>query len=429
MDEKRVYNTNVESQTVLDTPAGIKAELPLTAQAERTVIDGRHISQDILDRRDHRLIVVVGPCSIHDPAAAMDYARRLKALSDEVGDTLYIVMRVYFEKPRTTTGWKGLINDPHMNDSFDIDAGLRLARKLLTDINELGLPTGTEALDPISPQYLGDLISWSAIGARTTESQTHREMASGLSTPVGFKNGTDGSLTVAINALQSVSKPHSFLGIDQGGQVAVIRTRGNAYGHMVLRGGDKGPNYDSVTVALVEKELEKAKLPCNVVIDCSHANSNKDHNLQPLVMNDCVHQILEGNKSIVGVMLESHVPMLEALRLTRSSAGNSLYEALVAEAEEAATQGRDISQVFGRSPLVSASVAEAIHHGEANGKLGAILTDMAEFLDEENELVVRSAMSIVEPLILVTLGLAVGMVAISLFLPLFDLASMAGGGR
>jgi 3-deoxy-7-phosphoheptulonate synthase len=307
MDEKRVYNTNVESQIVLDTPAGIKAELPLTAQAERTVIDGRHMSQDILDRRDHRLIVVVGPCSIHDPAAAMDYARRLKALSDEVGDTLFIVMRVYFEKPRTTTGWKGLINDPHMNDSFDIDAGLRLARKLLTDINELGLPTGTEALDPISPQYLGDLISWSAIGARTTESQTHREMASGLSTPVGFKNGTDGSLTVAINALQSVSKPHSFLGIDQGGQVAVIRTRGNAYGHMVLRGGDKGPNYDSVTVALVEKELEKAKLPCNVVIDCSHANSNKDHNLQPLVMNDCVHQILEGNKSIVGVMLESNI--------------------------------------------------------------------------------------------------------------------------
>ncbi len=307
MDEKLVYNTNVESQDVLATPASIKSEVPLTDQAERTVIEGRHIAENILDRRDHRLMVVVGPCSIHDPVAAMDYARRLKALADEVGDTLFIVMRVYFEKPRTTTGWKGLINDPHMNDSFDIDAGLRLARKLLTDINELGLPTGTEALDPISPQYLGDLISWSAIGARTTESQTHREMASGLSTPVGFKNGTDGSLTVAINALQSVSKPHSFLGIDQRGQVAVIRTRGNAYGHMVLRGGDKGPNYDSVTVALVEKELEKAKLPRNVVIDCSHANSNKDHNLQPLVMNDCVHQVLEGNKSIVGVMLESNI--------------------------------------------------------------------------------------------------------------------------
>jgi 3-deoxy-7-phosphoheptulonate synthase len=307
MDEKRVYNTNVESQDVLDTPASIKSDLPLTERGERTVIEGRRTCEQILDRRDHRMMVVVGPCSIHDPAAAMDYARRLKALADQVKDTLFVVMRVYFEKPRTTTGWKGLINDPHMDDSFDIDAGLRLARKLLIDINELGLPTGTEALDPISPQYLGDLIAWSAIGARTTESQTHREMASGLSTPVGFKNGTDGSLTVAINALQSVLKPHSFLGIDQSGQVAVIRTRGNAYGHMVLRGGDKGPNYDSVTVALVEKDLNKAKLLCNVVIDCSHANSNKDHNLQPLVLNDCVHQILEGNKSIVGVMLESNI--------------------------------------------------------------------------------------------------------------------------
>ncbi|MGD2139539.1 MAG: 3-deoxy-7-phosphoheptulonate synthase [Burkholderiales bacterium] len=307
MDEKRVYNINVESQDVLEPPTAIKRDLPLTDRAEQTVIEGRSIAERILNHEDHRLMVVVGPCSIHDPAAAMDYARRLKAVQDEVGDTLFIIMRVYFEKPRTTVGWKGLINDPHMDDSFDIDAGLRLARKLLIDINELGLPTGTEALDPISPQYLGDLIAWSAIGARTTESQTHREMASGLSTPVGFKNGTDGSLTVAINALQSVSNPHSFLGIDQSGQVAVIRTKGNGYGHIVLRGGDKGPNYDSVTVSLVEKELEKAKLPRNIVVDCSHANSNKDHTLQPLVMNDCVHQILEGNKSIVGLMLESNI--------------------------------------------------------------------------------------------------------------------------
>jgi len=216
-------------------------------------------------------------------------------------------MRVYFEKPRTTTGWKGLINDPHMNDSFDIEEGLQLARKVLLDINELGLPAGTEALDPISPQYLSDLIAWSAIGARTAESQTHREMASGLSTPVGFKNGTDGGLQVAINALLSVSSPHSFLGINNDGQVAVIRTKGNQYGHIVLRGGAKGPNYDSVTIALVENELARNKLPANVVVDCSHANSNKDPSLQPLVMNDVTNQILEGNKAIVGAMLESNL--------------------------------------------------------------------------------------------------------------------------
>jgi 3-deoxy-7-phosphoheptulonate synthase len=307
MDEQLVYNVNVVSQDILATPEDVKRALPLTDRAELTVLESRHIVERILDRKDPRLMVVVGPCSIHDPAAAMDYARRLKELSDEVGDTLFVVMRVYFEKPRTTTGWKGLINDPHMNDSFDVGFGLRLARKLLTDINELGLPAGTEALDPISPQYLGDLVTWSAIGARTTESQTHREMASGLSTPVGFKNGTDGGLTVAVNALLSVSRPHSFLGINQQGQVAVFRTAGNRYGHIVLRGGSKGPNYDSVTIALVEKELAKHKLPANIVVDCSHANSNKDHNLQPLVMNDCVHQIMEGNQSIVGVMLESNI--------------------------------------------------------------------------------------------------------------------------
>jgi 3-deoxy-7-phosphoheptulonate synthase len=307
MDEKLVYNVNVIAQDVLATPEEIKRRVPLTDRAERTVLQGRRTLERILDREDHRLMVVVGPCSIHDPTAALDYARRLKALSDEVGDTLYIVMRVYFEKPRTTTGWKGLINDPHMNDSFDIEEGLERARKVLLDINELGLPAGTEALDPISPQYLGELVAWSAIGARTTESQTHREMASGLSTPVGFKNGTDGGLQVAINALLSVSRPHSFLGINQQGEVAIIRTRGNRYGHIVLRGGAKGPNYDSVTIALVEKELARNKLPANIVVDCSHANSNKDPALQPLVMNDVVHQVLEGNQSLVGVMLESNI--------------------------------------------------------------------------------------------------------------------------
>ena len=307
MDDKRIYNINVVAQDVLLTPEEVKRRVPMTPRAQNTVLDGRLTVENILDRRDHRFMVVVGPCSIHDPAAALDYAQRLTKLADEVSDTLYIVMRVYFEKPRTTTGWKGLINDPHMNDSFDIEEGLQLARKVLLDINELGLPTGTEALDPISPQYLSDLIAWSAIGARTTESQTHREMASGLSTPVGFKNGTDGGLLVAVNALLSVSKPHSFLGIDQDGQVAVIRTKGNRYGHIVLRGGAKGPNYDSVTIALVEKELARNSLPANIVVDCSHANSNKDPSLQPLVMNDVVHQIMEGNQSIVGTMLESNI--------------------------------------------------------------------------------------------------------------------------
>ena len=307
MDEKLVYNVNVASQDVLATPTEIKRRVPLTERAERTVLEGRQAVERILDRRDHRFVVVVGPCSIHDPVAALDYARRLKALSDEVADTIAVVMRVYFEKPRTTTGWKGLINDPHMNDSFDIEHGLQLARKVLLDVNELGLPAGTEALDPISPQYLGDLVAWSAIGARTTESQTHREMASGLSTPVGFKNGTDGGLQVAINALLSVSKPHSFLGINAEGNVAIVRTRGNGYGHIVLRGGSKGPNYDSVTIALVEKELAKNRLPANIVVDCSHANSNKDPSLQPLVLQDVAAQIAEGNGSIVGAMIESHI--------------------------------------------------------------------------------------------------------------------------
>ncbi|ABE58978.1 MULTISPECIES: 3-deoxy-7-phosphoheptulonate synthase [Chromohalobacter] len=307
MSEQQVNNINVLAQDVLVTPEALKREIPLSEEAERTVLEGRRTLQRILDGDDPRLVVVIGPCSIHDVEAARDYARRLRKLADEVSDSLYVVMRVYFEKPRTTVGWKGLINDPHLDDTFDIQEGLRTARRLLVELAEMGLPLATEALDPISPQYLQDCISWSAIGARTTESQTHREMASGLSSPVGFKNGTDGSLDVAVNALKSVAHPHNFLGIDQGGQVAVIRTRGNAYGHIVLRGGNGKPNYDSVSVTLAENELRAAGVTPNIMVDCSHANSNKDPSLQPLVMDNIANQILEGNTSIMGLMVESHI--------------------------------------------------------------------------------------------------------------------------
>ncbi len=306
MTDESIDNINVRTQEVLSTPDELKAELPLSDQARETVVAGRRTVEGILDGSDHRLLVVSGPCSIHDVDAAKDYARRLKALHDEVSDSLYLVMRVYFEKPRTTVGWKGLINDPHLDDSFHIEEGLHRARELLLYLAELGLPTATEALDPITPQYIGDLISWTAIGARTTESQTHREMASGLSTAVGFKNGTDGSLDVAINALNSAANPHSFLGINQKGQCTIIRTRGNDYGHVVLRGG-KQPNYDSVNIALCEKELHEAGLRPQLVVDCSHANSNKDPSLQSLVMENLVNQIVEGNRSIIGMMIESHI--------------------------------------------------------------------------------------------------------------------------
>ena len=307
MSNIEVHNINVASQDVLITPEQLKQALPMSAGVHDTLTDSRQVIEEILERKDHRIFVVVGPCSIHDPAAAMDYARRLKSLAAELSDTLYIVMRVYFEKPRTTVGWKGLVNDPHLDDSFKIEEGLHIGRKLLLDILELGLPTSTEALDPISPQYLQDLISWTAIGARTTESQTHREMASGLSSAVGFKNGTDGGLTVATNALNSVAKPHRFLGINRQGQVSVFTTKGNPYGHIVLRGGSAGPNYDSVHIRLCEEALDKAGVPRNIMVDCSHANSNKQPELQPLVVENVANQILEGNDSIIGLMIESNL--------------------------------------------------------------------------------------------------------------------------
>ncbi|MCH7335014.1 3-deoxy-7-phosphoheptulonate synthase [Acinetobacter sp. NIPH 2699] len=302
-----IDDVNIKSIQTLITPAELKSDLPLSEVAYRTVLNGRNTVRNILDGNDKRLFIVIGPCSIHDTKAAHEYADRLKTLSEKVKDTLYIVMRVYFEKPRTTVGWKGLINDPDMNDSFNIEKGLHIGRGLLLELNEKGLPCATEALDPNSPQYYQDLISWSAIGARTTESQTHREMSSGLSSPVGFKNGTDGGLTVATNAMQSVKHGHSFLGLNESGQVAIINTKGNPYAHVVLRGGNGKPNYDATSVVEAEAALAKAKVSTKIMIDTSHANSNKDPYLQPLVLKNITEQILDGNKSIVGIMVESHL--------------------------------------------------------------------------------------------------------------------------
>ncbi len=304
---EQLENLNVVAQELLVTPAQLKGELPVSDAIRRRVSDARQQVRNILNGRDDRLLIVVGPCSIHDVHAAEDYARRLEALAREVAPTLLIVMRAYFEKPRTTVGWKGLVNDPFLDDTFHIEEGIRIARRLLLRIAELGLPLSTEALDPISPQYLQELIAWSAIGARTTESQTHREMASGLSSAVGFKNGTDGSLGVAINALQSVSKPHRFLGINQSGQVSIIHTRGNGAAHVVLRGGHGGPNYDRDSVAACERALAEAGLMANIMIDCSHANSGKDPLRQVSVARDAAAQIKAGNRSIIGLMIESNI--------------------------------------------------------------------------------------------------------------------------
>lgn len=299
-------NVNIGSIIELPTPHEIHRELPVPARVQHHVLRSRETIENILDGRDPRLLMVVGPCSIHDTKAGIEYAQRLAALTRELEDRLFLVMRVYFEKPRTTVGWKGLINDPYMDHSFQIQQGLRLARRFLLDVAALGLPAGTEALDPLTPQYIGDLIAWTAIGARTTESQTHREMASGLSTPVGFKNGTDGSIETAINAIRSARRSHHFLGVTDDGRQAVFATTGNPYPHLVLRGGD-GPNYGSQSMQKVEKALAEAKLPVRVLVDCSHGNSEKDPRRQGDVLEDCLSQIDRGNRTIFGFMLESHL--------------------------------------------------------------------------------------------------------------------------
>ena len=279
----------------------------MTETANRTVIEGRATIQRILRHQDARLLVVVGPCSIHDVQGALEYAEKLTRLRAELRGRLELVMRVYFEKPRTTVGWKGLINDPHLNDSYDIETGLQLARRLLLEITGMGLPAATEFLDPIVPQYISDLVSWAAIGARTTESQTHREMASGLSMPVGYKNATDGSLQVALDALQAARAPHSFLGIDQDGVTGIVRTKGNAFGHVVLRGGRTRSNYDEASIADAVRALEQAGQAPSLMVDCSHANANKQHARQEEVARCVLDQRAAGNRALIGLMLESYL--------------------------------------------------------------------------------------------------------------------------
>jgi 3-deoxy-7-phosphoheptulonate synthase len=299
-------DTRVESFTRVVSPAQLHAELPATAATRVTVAQTRAALRAILQGTDRRRFAVVGPCSVHDPDAALEYAQRLAALAREVSDVLVLVMRVYFEKPRTTVGWKGLINDPGLDGSFDIERGLRLARGLLVDINALGVPAGTEALDPVTPQYFSDMISWYAIGARTTESQTHREMASGLSAPVGFKNGTDGSLDVAVHAWMAALGRHAFLGIDAAGEVSVVRTCGNPDGHVILRGGQR-PNFDRPSREAAASALAAAGLPVRLIVDCSHGNSGKDPARQPQVFEEAVRAMREGGSGVLGAMLESNL--------------------------------------------------------------------------------------------------------------------------
>lgn len=304
---ERLQDVNIRETVALTAPRVLKAQRVVSMKAAEGIIESRHAVQRILDGRDDRIIAIVGPCSIHDRAAALEYAERLKRLSDSVQDRLLVVMRVYFEKPRTTVGWKGLINDPHLNDTFDIGLGLSMARNLLVDIAELGLPVATEMLEPITPQYIADLVTLASIGARTTESPTHRQMASGLSMPVGFKNGTDGSLEVAINAMKAALSPHSFLGIDVDGNTCIVHTNGNRWGHLILRGGRSGPNYQAEKLQDAVAALETADLPTRLIVDCSHANSEKDHRRQAGVWNDVTNQRIDGNHAIIGLMLESNL--------------------------------------------------------------------------------------------------------------------------
>jgi len=347
-------NLRVRAVTRLISPRALKAELPASEESNRTVVTGRLHVAAILQRADPRLLVVAGPCSIHDTASALEYGERLNALRLQLAGQMEIVMRVYFEKPRTTIGWKGLINDPNLDGTSDIEGGLKKARRLLVDLTSMGLPTATEFLDPIIPQYIDDLVAWAAVGARTIESQTHREMASGLSMPVGFKNSTDGNLQLALDAMHSARAPHNFLGIDQDGVTSIIRTSGNPVGHLVLRGGRSHPNYDAESLRDAETRLAAAGLPTVLMVDCSHANSGKQHTRQEEVWDSVVAQRLAGNRALIGLMVESHlregnqpfpVPRAElrhGVSITDACVGWDVTERMLRRAHDALAQARNV---------------------------------------------------------------------------------------
>ncbi|MEM1278742.1 MAG: 3-deoxy-7-phosphoheptulonate synthase [Cyanobacteria bacterium P01_D01_bin.6] len=352
----KTQDLHVVETCPLASPALIHHELPLTETAAALVTKTRDRIRNILYNEDRRLLVIVGPCSVHDVDAALDYGQKLASLRDELSDSLEIVMRVYFEKPRTNIGWKGLINDPHLDGSYDINTGLRLARRLLLDLAHLGLPAATELLDPITPQYIADVISWTAIGARTTESQTHREMASGLSMPIGFKNNTDGSLLAAMNAMLAASGSHHFLGINHHGLASIVTTTGNPDGHLVLRGGKHGPNYDATNVRQAAQELTELGLNPRMMVDCSHANSQKDHRKQLDVLDSIAKQVQSGNRHLLGVMIESHLvegkqPILEDL--SQLTYGQSITDACVSF-EQTAVMLRQLAAAI--APFTSPTV-------------------------------------------------------------------------
>ena len=302
-----ITNINIRELSNLPSPEFYQKKFPSSEQQTSLIKESRKTIENILEGKDNRLLLLMGPCSIHDTKAGIQYAEKLKELADKVSKNIYIVMRVYFEKPRTTVGWKGLINDPDLNGSYNIPKGIETAREFLSEVTKIGLPTATEFLDPFTPQYIGDLVSWGAIGARTAESQTHRQMASGLSMPIGFKNGTGGSVQLAIDGMIACEGEHAFLGIDDDGKTSIVITKGNKANHIILRGGVSGPNYDKDSINEAQELLKKNNLVPNIVVDCAHANSNKDHNMQPIVFKEVIKQRLAGNEKIIGIMLEGNI--------------------------------------------------------------------------------------------------------------------------